>query len=63
LFLRVIGRLKSLTTLNGETVTETDAAAALRLVSGTRVSQVRKNYIIQIKVFLKLLEVCKKILY
>ena len=40
LFLRVIGRLKSLTQLNGVPVTETDAAAALRLVAGTRISQV-----------------------
>ncbi|CAK8686447.1 unnamed protein product [Clavelina lepadiformis] len=39
LFLRVIGRLKSLTQLNGVPVTETDAAAALRLVAGTRISQ------------------------
>nr|CAB3263538.1 leucine-rich repeat-containing protein 9-like [Phallusia mammillata] len=39
LFLRVIGRLKSLTSLNSTSVTETDAAAALRLVSGTRITQ------------------------
>nr|XP_002121920.1 leucine-rich repeat-containing protein 9-like [Ciona intestinalis] len=38
-FLRVIGRLKSLTLLNGTQVTESDAAAALRLVAGTRISQ------------------------
>ncbi|XP_039271513.2 leucine-rich repeat-containing protein 9-like [Styela clava] len=39
LYLRVIGRLKSLTKLNGIDVTESDAASALRLVSGSRISQ------------------------
>ena len=56
LFLRVIGRLKSLTNLNGTIVTETDAAAALRLVSGTRVSQVGRAVKCQwVTLFLELL--------
>ncbi|XP_078672195.1 leucine-rich repeat-containing protein 9-like isoform X1 [Branchiostoma floridae x Branchiostoma belcheri] len=38
--LRTIGRLKSLTKLNGVTVTEAEATAALRLAAGSRISQV-----------------------
>ena len=44
LFLRVIGRLKSLTLLNGTNVTESDAAAALRLNAGTRITPVSLIY-------------------
>lgn len=38
--LRTIGRLKSLTTLNGQAVTEAEATAALRMAAGSRISQV-----------------------
>ncbi|XP_072171420.1 leucine-rich repeat-containing protein 9-like [Diadema setosum] len=38
--LRTIGRLKSLTILNGQPVTETEATAALRMAAGSRISQV-----------------------
>ena len=38
--LRAIGRIKSLTFLNGERVTDTESAAALRLAAGSRISQV-----------------------
>ena len=38
--LRAIGRIKSLTVLDGHPVTEAEAAAALRMAAGSRVSQV-----------------------
>ncbi|XP_064621486.1 leucine-rich repeat-containing protein 9-like isoform X3 [Lineus longissimus] len=38
--LRAIGRLKSVTKLNGATVTEAEATAALRMAAGSRISQV-----------------------
>ena len=38
--LRAIGRIKSLTKLDGEVVTEIEATAALRLAAGSRISQV-----------------------
>ena len=38
--LRAIGRIKSLTKLNGSPVTEGEATAALRMAAGSRVSQV-----------------------
>ena len=38
--LRIIGRLKSLTVLNGHTVTETESSSALRVAAGSRISQV-----------------------
>ncbi|XP_077999840.1 leucine-rich repeat-containing protein 9-like isoform X2 [Glandiceps talaboti] len=38
--LRTIGRLKSLTKLNGSSVTESEATAALRMAAGSRISQV-----------------------
>lgn len=40
LFLRVVGRLKSVAMLNGVAVTEQDATSALKLVSSSRISQV-----------------------
>ncbi|XP_053406324.1 leucine-rich repeat-containing protein 9-like isoform X5 [Mercenaria mercenaria] len=38
--LRIIGRLKSLTVLNGHSVTETESSSALRVAAGSRISQV-----------------------
>ncbi len=38
--LRAIGRIKSLTKLNGSPVTENEATAALRMAAGSRISQV-----------------------
>ncbi|XP_074662952.1 leucine-rich repeat-containing protein 9-like [Tubulanus polymorphus] len=38
--LRVIGRLKTLKTLNGEDVTENESTAAFRMAAGSRISQV-----------------------
>ncbi|XP_077863786.1 leucine-rich repeat-containing protein 9-like [Saccoglossus kowalevskii] len=38
--LRTIGRLKSLTKLNGVSITESEATAALRMAAGSRISQV-----------------------
>ena len=38
--LRTIGRIRSLTKLNGIAVTEEEATAALRMAAGSRISQV-----------------------
>lgn len=38
--LRIVGRLKSLTVLNGSSVLETESSAALRVAAGSRISQV-----------------------
>ena len=38
--LRIIGRLKSLTVLNGAAVTEIESSGALRVAAGSRISQV-----------------------
>lgn len=38
--LRIVGRLKSLTTLDGQPVTEIEATGALRMAAGSRVSQI-----------------------
>ena len=38
--LRAIGRIKSLTALNGQLVLEQESAAALRMAAGSRISQV-----------------------
>ena len=38
--LRAIGRIKTLTILNGQAVTEQESAAALRMAAGSRISQV-----------------------
>ena len=38
--LRAIGRIKMLKELNGETVTDSERNAALRMAAGSRISQV-----------------------
>lgn len=46
MYLRVIGRLRSLSLLNNIKVSENDAASALQLVSGSRISQVSKLFVV-----------------
>ena len=50
--LRAIGRIRSLTKLNGVTVSENEATAALRMAAGSRISQVIVEYASLVSVLL-----------